>query len=256
MAAPRKTRSAPTLILVHGFRGAPGGLAETAAELHRLVPAARIELPELPPLPAAGNLSAYTADTYADFLASYIRKNHLKKPILVGHSMGSLVVTATASKYPELLDPRLILLAPVSRRAPRPIAALQPLVAILPNRTISYITTKYMFAHRGTDRAATKAAFRHALDLTNAGGAGYTDKRALARAAHFSAAAIVSDFPLAADRQVHLIAGDRDKLFTLAATEQLADKWHAQLTVIPNSGHLLNYEVPKKLAAAIAAAVE
>lgn len=249
----RKTTAVaqPAIILVHGFRGAPAGLEETAKELRRLLPEREILVPAMPPTDSAGELSEYTADAFADFLADFVRKKELKKPILVGHSMGSLIVTATQAKFPELFDARLILLAPVSATTPRPIAALQPLVAVLPNRLVSFATTKYMFVYHGQDAADRKRVFQHALKLTIACGSHYANRKALATAAKFPAQVALPDLKPAKNAQISLIAGAKDKLFSQKSTRKLAKKWHAELEIVPDAGHLVNYERPRALALAI-----
>ena len=254
--SPGARRGPRPLLFIHGFRGAPNGMVDVFAELKKSdarfdADQYRIYAPELPPAQSAGQLDAYTADAYADWVANYIKKHHLDHPILMGHSMGSLIVAATEQKYPDLLDPKFILLAPVSQRTPRPIAALQPLVAVMSNDLVSYVTTKYMFVHRAETPATTRQIFDRALSLTTESGSIYTDSKALAEAAKFPAQAVLSDFSFPADRRIYMIAGAHDKLFSRRATEKLARDWGAQLTILPNCGHLLNYEQPQKLAEAI-----
>jgi pimeloyl-ACP methyl ester carboxylesterase len=41
-------------------------------------------------------------DTVRDGIASYIRKNKLEKPVLVGHSLGGFLALAVAARYPDL----------------------------------------------------------------------------------------------------------------------------------------------------------
>ena len=252
----KSQKSVPPLLFIHGFRGAPNGMQAVFAALQTAGGAfdgrqLKIYAPEMPPARSAGQLDTYDADSYADWVANYIKKHKLDHPILMGHSMGTLIVAATVQKYPELVDPKFILLAPVSQKTPRPIAALQPLVAVLPNRTVSYVTTKYMFVHQADTPATTREMLDQALSLTNIGGEIYDDRRALAAAAKFPAAAVLTNFSFPADRKIYIIAGEHDKLFSQRATKKLAEQWGAQLTILPNCGHLLNYEQPVKLAATI-----
>ena len=41
-------------------------------------------------------------DTERDAIAAYIRKNHLEKPVIVGHSLGGFLALSIAVKYPDL----------------------------------------------------------------------------------------------------------------------------------------------------------
>lgn len=107
----------PTLILVHGFRGAPAGLNEIAKDLKAA--GYPVHTPAIPPFAGAPELPSYTPDSYASFIAEYIREHQLNHPVLIGHSMGSIVAAAAAHKYPELIHPKLILMAPISSRTPK-----------------------------------------------------------------------------------------------------------------------------------------
>lgn len=162
--------------------------------------------------------------------------------------MGSLIAAATAAKYPHLLGPKLILLAPISVRPNRFFAALQPLVTVLPNRLIGYITTKFLFVPRHN-----RSLFQEALRTTYACSAHYLSRSAVAQAAHFSTQHSISDFP--SPQTTYLIAGATDRLIPATKTRQLAAQLHAHLHFVPNTGHLLNYEDPAATARAIRSAL-
>ena len=108
----------PDVILVHGFRGSPLGLKTIADDLHQA--GFTVHLPAVPPFAGSPALEKYTPHAYADFLAHYIREHQLSRPILVGHSMGSVVVSATAKFHPELINSKLILLSPISTKPAKP----------------------------------------------------------------------------------------------------------------------------------------
>ena len=137
----------PTLLFVHGFRGNHLGLKETVAYLK--AKGYDCYVPDVPPafntqkekLP---ELSEHTADGYAKWVADYILEKKLNHPILVGHSMGSIICAATAEKYPELINEKIFFLSPICVTPPKFICNLAPLSAILPTNMIAYITTKYL----------------------------------------------------------------------------------------------------------------
>ena len=114
----------PTLILLHGFRGAPQGLAAIADDLRAA--GYTVQTPPVPPFAGAPALSAYTPDTYADYFAHYLKAQPFQRPVIIGHSMGSIVAAALAERYPELIHPKLILLSPISVRPSRFFARLNP----------------------------------------------------------------------------------------------------------------------------------
>lgn len=132
----------PSIVLVHGFRGSPLGL-EAIAQILRQA-GYQVHIPAIPPFAGAGELSSYQAKDYADFLARYIRDQNLSRPILIGHSMGSIVVSATAKFYPQLINHKLVLLSPISTKTAKPFALISPLAAIVPRRIVDYITTRYL----------------------------------------------------------------------------------------------------------------
>ena len=230
----------PTLLFIHGYRGSHEGLSEVISALPSNY---KIHSPDIPP--AGGkSLSDYTTEEYTKYIIDYIKKNHLEKPILIGHSLGSIIASATAAKYPDLVNDKLILLSPISKKPAKPFAMLTPLPAILPVKIVDYITTKYMFV------PGDKQLFQKALKITHKCSSSNTNKHDLWRAGKYSASTSIADFnPTSKD--ILLVAGEKDRLIPIKATKSLAQKLGAKLVVIPDTGHIMNYEVPKKVAKAI-----
>lgn len=235
----------PPLILVHGFRGSPIGLKSIADLLTKS--GYEVHVPAIPPFAGSklpDSRTSYSAEAYAEYLANYIKAHHLKKPILIGHSMGSIIVAATAEKYPDLINEKLILMSPISVKPAKFFAALTPLSALLPNRLVDYITTRFLFVPKDHQ------LFKQTMQLTHA--CSYDQpptKSAVFSAAKFSARHSIDDF--AFQKDTLLLAGEHDKLIPLSKTENLKSKLKCQLKIIPDSGHLHNYESPEATAAAI-----
>ena len=229
-----------SLLFIHGFRGNKLGLKELANKF----PKNKYDVHLVNVPPAGGkSLPEYSARLYARFIGSYIRKNKLDRPILVGHSMGSIIAAATAERYPELVSDKLILLAPISVKPSPFFAMLTPLAAILPNKIVGFITTKYLFIPQDKD------LFEKTLQTTYRCGADYTSKSDIFKAGKFSASCAISDFMFKKDTL--FLSGEHDKLIPRQKTEDIAQKIGAKTAYIKNSGHLLNYEEPGKTAAAI-----
>lgn len=237
--------SKPDLIFIHGFRGSPLGLEELTKHFSE----ARVFTPAIPPFGNSKALSRYDKKTYADFIASFIRDNNLKHPILVGHSMGSLVAAATAEKYPDLIDRRLFFLAPISKRPALIFTLLEPLLVFIPNHIISILSTKFLYVK--SPRRDNKQFFRTILDLTHRCAANYTSRSDVLKAAIFSSSHSLDEFNFHKTQKIILISGAKDRLIAKSATNQLAKKLHADNHFIPESGHLINYETPGKIAAII-----
>jgi pimeloyl-ACP methyl ester carboxylesterase len=51
-----------------------------------------------------------------------------------------------------------------------------------------------------------------------------------------------------ANKNVLLIIGDKDQLTSLELARKYAEKRDVTMKIIPNSGHLINYETPKQVA--------
>ncbi|MBR5620968.1 alpha/beta hydrolase [Candidatus Saccharibacteria bacterium] len=222
------------LVFVHGLRGNHLGLEELASFFPRDI--YNIYIPDLPPA-GGNNLAHYDSDHYADFLANYIKSNHIKNPVLIGHSLGSIITAATISRYPEFTADKTVFLSPISAKPARFFAMLTPLTAILPNKLIGYITTKYLFVSHD------KKLLKRILKTTYLCGADYTSRADTFRAAKFSAKHAISDFDFKANAL--FLSGETDRLIPRQKTEETAKKYHAASKYIKNAGHLLNYEAPK-----------
>lgn len=228
-----------TVVLVHGFRGAPAGLEAIAQYLRNT--GYKVYIPAIPPFAGAPRLPEYTADAYSTYLAQYLAKQKLDHPVLVGHSMGSVIVAAFAKAYPGLIDSRIILLSPLATRPILPFRLISPLAAIVPRRLVDYITTRYLFVPKDRRR------FRQTMDITHRCSSDHPPRATeIARATKFSVSHSVLDF--ITNQKVFLIAGENDRLVGRKNLEHLSQQIPAKLELIPNSGHLHNYEEPEKTA--------
>ena len=240
--ASAKASAKTNLILLHGFRGGALGLEKVASFFDKKD--FNVYVPNLPP---AGDewLTEYSPRLYARFLANYIRQNKIKKPIIVGHSMGSIIAAAMAERYPDLIADKVIFLSPISVSPSKFVKTVSPLSALLPNKTVSFATTKYLFVPK-----KDKQLFKEALMYTEHCGEDYGKKPDILRAAKFSCGYSIRDFTFD-DKKAYFIAGAKDRLVPRRKTEELAQDLHAEAVFIENAGHLLNYEAPEKVATAI-----
>ena len=225
--------SKPSIIFIHGFRGNHLGLADIANDFNSDYD---VYIPDLPPVGNA-SLPAYTAENYAKWVKKYITKKGLHRPILIGHSLGSIIVAATAEKYPEYISDRIIFLAPISQKPAPFFSWIAPSVIILPNRTVGWITTKYLFVPKN------QQLFHQTLDITHRCAAKFSSRLDVAKAAKFSALHSISDFSFS--QKALFIAGETDRLNSQKQTRITAQKYNAQVVFLKSCGHLLNYECPK-----------
>lgn len=232
----------PAIILVHGFRGSPIGLQAIGQFLKES--GYHVFTPPIPPFGGAEDLAEYTPKAYADYLVRFVRKQHLQKPILIGHSMGSIVVAATLYFYPNVFHNKAVLLSPISVRTAKPFRLIAPLSALTPKGVVDYITTRFLFVPHN------HSLFRETLKITHSCSNDQAPSKAkVMAAAKFSTKYAVGDFQ--PRKQILLLAGEKDRLIRKEQTQKLADELAADVIFLPNTGHLHNYEQPKETAQAI-----
>lgn len=226
-----------SIIFIHGFRGSSLGMEQVANCFDSKK--YNIYVPDIPP---AGDesLAEYSPRFYARFLARYIKDNEIKKPILVGHSMGSIIAAIMAERYPDLINKKLILMSPISARTSKFFRMITPLSVLLSNKTISYITTKFLFIPKN------KQLFKETVLLVRHCGANYVSRFDVFKAARFSTEYSISDFSF--DKDVCIIAGDKDRLMPHKKTDLLASNLGTKAIYIEGAGHLINYETPEQVA--------
>lgn len=232
----------PAIILVHGFRGSPIGLQSIGKFLQKA--GYQVFTPPIPPFGGAEDIIEYTPKTYADYLARFAHKKHLQKPILIGHSMGSIIAAATLYFYPNVFNHQAVLLSPISARTAKPFRLVAPLSALTPKGVVDYITTRFLFVPHN------HSLFRETLQITHrCSNDQAPSKNKVMAAAKFSTKYAVGDFR--PRKKILLLAGEKDRLIHKSQTQKLAQELAAEVIFLPNTGHLHNYEQPEETARAI-----
>ena len=245
-----------TVILLHGLRGSHMGMQAVS----NTISAYGYQTMNLD-LPGSGERAALQDQTlhgYTEWLHEYIQNLDLpEKPVLIGHSMGSIIVSHHAQKYPDDGDSHLILMSPVFRdrsamaRSKKLYKHMCRTVHLLPENTrydllsgkvLSYVVSRYLTVDKSQqDR----------IDQLHAEYSG-----------HFaSVESFLSDAKIAMleqavipqGKRTLMIMGEKDRLITASYVREAAEKAHAQLILLPNSGHLINYEQPVQTAEKIMA---
>ena len=235
----KDTDQKPTLLFIHGFRGNHFGLS--AITKFFKTRGYSVYCPDIPPafntkkehLP---KLDTFSADSYATWVANYILDKKLDRPILLGHSLGSIIVATTAEKYPNLIHQKIFFLSPISKKAPSFIKYLIPLIKIIPNKLVSLVVTLFLIAKAG------KPQLRNILKLTFQCAEKFTSKNDQIKAAFFSIKHSISDFNF--NKQAFFIIGKQDKMNSVSQTTQVAKKYQGKVFLLEDTGHLLNYEDP------------
>nr|WP_245190050.1 alpha/beta hydrolase [Leucobacter exalbidus] len=243
-----------TIIFVHGFRGDHHGLAGIAEELSRQQPGVRILVPDLPGFGQTPAVPGRTHDIalYGEWLCAFAREVAPEKFAILGHSFGTLVVTAALQAG---LDPvRAILINPIS--AP----ALEGPQAVLTQLAIGYYRVADWLPEtparallgnglivRGMTEVMAKTRDRELRRWIQGQHAAYfssfSDAKTLLDAFRASVSHTVLEATAVYTMPTLIIAGKRDDITPLAKQLELHRRIAGStLRVIPDSGHLVHYE--------------
>ncbi len=251
-----------TLVLIHGFRGTHHGLARIAEQLGEY----HLIIPDLPGFGASAPFAdaPHSLDNYVTFVRDLLDGLQLKKPIIVGHSFGSIITSHFVMQYPDAAE-KLILINPIG--AP----ALQGPRGVMTRLAIGYYWLGRKLPQRAAKRWLGAPPIVKIMSITMAK---TKDKETLRyihdqHKQHFSSFAspqvVAESFRTSVENDVShvasdiqlptlLIAGDKDDITTLAKQRELQQKLpNGELHVIDNVGHLIHYETPTEAAEAIRA---
>lgn len=252
----------PTCVLIHGFTGSHEGYQYIIPGLEDF----HVIVPDLPGFGESKlSLDSYTIDALANKTNDFVRALKLKRaPFLISHSMGGLVAASMLAQNPELFHASTVFISPVatkvslldSRALGAFLGRLQYYVGktvpkagprLVKSRLLSRIATSLILTTDEPDMKKTinghhfknldyisSIDFYHQLhvDINRKGAIDYADE-------------LNKKFtPL-------IITGDKDNVTPLATEVELANALNAELYVINGVGHLLHYERPTEVAAAI-----
>jgi pimeloyl-ACP methyl ester carboxylesterase len=257
---------AKTLIFIHGYRGNHHGLEAIAGAL----PDFNILIPDLPgfgqstPFAGEHNIESYVT-WLKQFVEHVVLEQTLKaKPVLVGHSFGSILSAAFAAQSTALSH--LVLINPVSAPALEgPKAAMTQLVklmfwlsGVLPLKAGLAMLKSWPMV-RGMSIVMTKSFNRELRQWVHAQhDANFNDfanRRVAIEGYNASISHNVGDYAAAFTVPTTLIIGAKDDITSVKQQEAMAATIAAQwtLTNLRRVGHLTHYEKPFEVAAAIRA---
>jgi pimeloyl-ACP methyl ester carboxylesterase len=266
---PSTDASSETLIFIHGYRGNHHGLEAIAGAL----PDFNIVIPDLPGFGlSAPFANQHTVDAYVNWLNAFIKhvsseQKLASKPVLVGHSFGSIISAACAAKSNQIS--RLILINPVSAPALEgPKAAMTELVklmfwlsGVLPLKTGLALLKSWPMV-RGMSIVMTKSWNREMRQWVHAQhDANFNDfanRRVAIEGYNASISHNVGEYAPSFTAPTTLIIGSKDDITSVKQQEAMAANISADwtLTNLRGVGHLTHYEKPFEVAAAIRADLE
>jgi pimeloyl-ACP methyl ester carboxylesterase len=250
--------SETTIVAVHGFRGEHHGLEPVVAHL----PGVRVISPDLPGFGETPPVPGRTHDLelYADWLRAFAAAV-APAPVILGHSFGSIVVSAAVADGLE--TPRVILVNPIG--AP----ALEG-----PRGILTRLAVFYYWAGAKLPKSLGEALLRNGLivrvmsvsmaktkdsgirrfvhDQHDTYFSRFADRDVLHDAFVASVSNDVRAFAPRIAQPTLLVAAVKDDITPIEAERELATMFpHADLVEIPDVGHLIHYETPAAAADAI-----
>lgn len=250
------------LLLIHGFRGDHHGMELIAGELRDR----RVIVPDLPGFGATRPLaSGLGLESYVRFLSalvSVITDTTGKKPVVLGHSFGSILVSHLAAQNPRA-TPELILVNPITTPALEGSARFltnltrlyYALGAKLPERVGKALLASPLIVRAMSEVMATTddpglRAYIHDQHARHF--SAFSDRVSLAEAFDTSVSHTVTEAAAALTMPMLVIAGDQDAIAPIAATREfVSDLPDATLVELSGVGHLVHYERSEAAASAI-----
>lgn len=245
-----------TIILIHGFRGTHHGLELIAGHLKDFVTI----IPDLPGFGEGDTLAHYDLDSYVQWLAHFIKQQHLQNPpVLLGHSFGSIVSAAYAAKYPDTIE-QLILVNPIGAPALEgPRGALTKLAVFyywlgtklpgaLSHKWLSSVTVVDIMSKTMT-KTKDKSLRTFIYDQHRQYFSRFHTSQSVSEAFATSVSNSVRDFAKKITTPTLLIAGTKDDITPLEKQKELVALFpQATLQIIDHVGHLTHYETPDQVA--------
>jgi pimeloyl-ACP methyl ester carboxylesterase len=261
---PASAADAQTLIFIHGYRGNHHGLEAIAGAL----PDFNIVIPDLPGFgasaPFAGEHSVAAFVGWLNAFVEHIAQEQklAAKPVLVGHSFGSIISAAFATQSTAISH--LVLINPVSAPALEgPKAALTQLVKLmfwlsgsLPLKSGLAMLKSWPMV-RGMSivmtKSRTRALRQWVHDQHDANFNDFANRRVAIEGYNASISHHVGEYAPNFNVPTTLIIGAKDDITSVKQQEAMAATIPVDwtLTNLQDVGHLTHYEKPAEVAMAI-----
>lgn len=232
------------LLFIHGLRGDHHGLRFIEQELSKDYDTINIDLPGYGDTPELKDLSL---DGYSDWLYDLVKKLP-QKPVIIGHSMGSIVASHFVAKYPETVSDKLVLLSPIFRKKTKSILDKTTYMAL--KTALTPFTEKNKHKILASPKVSWTISHFLTSDKTKQH---MIDQEHLTYSGNFSSAkSLLSDIKISStkttllpkNKHILIIIGKNDQLTSPKLASEYADKNQSIFLEIDRAGHLINYETP------------
>jgi len=139
--AQKNPEASETIVLVHGYRGDHHGLESFAGALDEF----NVVAPDLPGFGSSAPLKVeHTLDNYIAWMIDFVGELKLDKPIAIGHSFGTLIITG-AQDQKEIFK-AMICINPVAGGITKGLSRI----------LLNFVKFYYFIAHKLPERAGMK----------------------------------------------------------------------------------------------------
>ena len=242
-----KNNKKPIILLIHGLRGSHYGMAIVSKSLQDDF---EVLSPDLPGTGSNPELEKQNLDGHVEWLRKYV-EGLGEKPIVVGHSMGSIVVSHFIEKYPDMVDERVVLMSPILRKPAGRIASkmldsalkgvLYPFKQesrkkILASKQVSWTIAHFLVTDRAKQKEITEAHIKY--------GGNFASSRSLYGDMQVSS---THETKILSSKRMLVIFGRKDRLSNYKLVRERVKTAGVEYYEF-DSGHLINYERPEEVA--------
>ncbi|MDO9396269.1 MAG: alpha/beta hydrolase [Herbiconiux sp.] len=258
------------LVVVHGFRGDHHGLEPVIAQLGSTgtVPGLRIVAPDLPGFGVSTPLTAtHDIDGYAAWLRAFVDTVRAESPaarvVLLGHSFGSILVSAALATGPGVAADAAVLVNPISAPALTGPRGVMTRLAIGYYRFSAAVPEKLGFAILRSPlvvrvisitmaKTHDKGLRRWIHDQHDRYFSAFANRAVVLDAFRASVSHDVSEYAERIAVPTLMIAADNDDITPIEAQHAVQQTIpDARLVILDDVGHLIHYERPVEAAAAV-----
>ena len=249
------------IVMVHGFRGTHEGLDEITSRLGDF----QVIVPDLPGFGESTpfkNGNSHDIEHYAAFLKKFLQILELDRPVLLGHSFGSIIAAHFTAQNNAMID-KLILVNPINAPALKgPKAAMTQLAVIyyglskklpekmakklMSNKQLIFVMSTFMAKTK--DKELRKEIHQqHYTHFSR-----FATMQTLEESFHASVSHTAREVAHNISVPTLLIAGDKDDITSIKVQHAaVKDYPKGELITIKDVGHLIHYEKPVEAVMAI-----
>jgi pimeloyl-ACP methyl ester carboxylesterase len=242
-----------TIVIAHGYRGEHHGLEPVIAQFRGI----RFIGADMPGFGESGELDAgHSIDSYARWLAAFMKETKTEDAVLIGHSFGS-IISSYAIANGLVNPPKLVLINPIAAPAlegpsaflTKATMAFYRLALKVPEKLgywqlSNWAIIRGMSVKLAVTRDKQLRRFIHDQHHTYFGR--FASRQSVVDGFDASVSYTIRDFAEKITMPTILIGAEKDPITSVSHLQALNELLpNSTLHVIPDVGHLIHYEVPR-----------